>query len=242
MMCCVGLAYGKSPMLNLVQSSILSVRNCRPHKFRAIGDTMNGSNHINVIFNEATTAGVLDALKGCTRLLLTEEGDVILKRMGAFLLPNFGGREQATGDDCRAQLINLYDHPDQYSKKLKNSMIEVKNSKLNILVSVKMFLQNKNCFVEAGVTGELIQRAIVRRAQNTLADALYERFLFWVLAGDAIATDIIRPQWDFSRSPTMEQFAVIMSFLELIELHFENDANVRMIEWCNYMKSKGMRR
>ncbi|CAF3801530.1 unnamed protein product [Rotaria sp. Silwood1] len=73
-------SYGKSPMLGLVQSSILAVRDSRPMKFREVGDKLNGSNHIRVIFNEATTAGVLDSLKGCTRMLMTEEGDVILKR------------------------------------------------------------------------------------------------------------------------------------------------------------------
>jgi hypothetical protein len=128
-------------MLGLVRSSILAVRDYRPLKFREDGDVMIGSSHIRVIFNEATTAGVLDALKGCTRLLLTEEGDVILKRMGAFLAPTTGGREQSTGDDCRAQLINLYDHPEQYAKKLKNTMIEVKDSKLNILVKTSLVLK-----------------------------------------------------------------------------------------------------
>ncbi|CAF1300271.1 unnamed protein product [Rotaria sordida] len=149
-------SYGKSPMLGLVQSSILAVRDSRPMKFREVGDKLNGSNHIRVIFNEATTAGVLDSLKGCTRMLMTEEGDVILQRMGAFLSPTVGGRNSSVLDDCRAQLINLYDHPEQYSKRLKNSIVEVSDSKLNIL---------------AGLTGELIQRVITRRAQNTLADA-----------------------------------------------------------------------
>jgi hypothetical protein len=124
-------------MLGLVQSSIVAVRNCRSKKFREIGDNLVGWSHIRVIFNEATTAGVLDSLKGCTRLLMTEEGDVILKRMGAFLSPTIGGRDSSALDDCRAQLINLYDHPEQYSKKLKNSIVEVNNSKLNILVGLK---------------------------------------------------------------------------------------------------------
>ncbi|CAF1388075.1 unnamed protein product [Rotaria sordida] len=168
-------SYGKSPMLGLVQSSILAVRDSRPMKFREVGEKLNGSSHIRVIFNEATMAGVLDSLKGYTRILMEEEGDVILQRMGAFLSPTVGGRDSSVLDDCRAQLINLYDHPEQYSKRLKNSI------------------------VEAGLTGELIQRVITRRAQNTLADALYECFLFWVLSGDTIDTEINRPDWDCSQ-------------------------------------------
>ncbi|CAF3607743.1 unnamed protein product [Rotaria socialis] len=193
-------------------------------KFREIGDKLQGSDHIRVIYNEATTAGMLDSLKGCTRLLMTEEGDVILKRMGAFLLPSIGGRDTFSFDDCRAQLINLYDNPDQYSKKLKNSIVEVSNSKLNIL---------------AGLTGEIIQQVITRRAQNTLADALYERFLFWVLSGDAIDTQINRRNWNYSYWPTIEQFAVMMSFFEGIVMYFSEDSNIRMIEWCNFIKRKG---
>ena len=122
-------------MLGLVQSSILAVRNYRPMKFRETNDKLNGSAHIRVIFNEATTAGVLDSLKGCTRLFMTEEGDVILKRMGVFLLPTIGGHDSSVLDDCRSQLINLYDHPEQYTKKLKNSSVEINDSKLSILVS-----------------------------------------------------------------------------------------------------------
>ncbi|CAF1234609.1 unnamed protein product [Rotaria magnacalcarata] len=211
-------------MLTLVQSSLLAVRNSRTMKFREIGDKLQGSDHIRVIYNEATTAGMLDSLKGCTRLLMTEEGDVILKRMGAFLLPSIGGRDTFSFDDCRAQLINLYDNPDQYSKKLKNSIVEVSNSKLNIL---------------AGLTGEIIQQVITRRAQNTLADALYERFLFWVLSGDAIDTQINRRNWNYSYWPTIEQFAVMMSFFECIVMYFSEDSNIRMIEWCNFIKRKG---
>ncbi|CAM4983597.1 unnamed protein product [Rotaria socialis] len=217
-------SYGKSPMLTLVQSSLLAVRNSRTMKFREIGDKLQGSDHIRVIYNEATTAGMLDSLKGCTRLLMTEEGDVILKRMGAFLLPSIGGRDTFSFDDCQAQLINLYDNPDQYSKKLKNSIVEVSNSKLNIL---------------ARLTGEIIQQVITRRAQNTLADALYERFLFWVLSGDAIDTQINRRNWNYSYWPTIEQFAVMMSFFEGIVMYFSEDSNIRMIEWCNFIKRKG---
>ncbi|CAF4822202.1 unnamed protein product [Rotaria socialis] len=77
---------------------------------------------------------------------MTEEADVILKRMGASLLPSIGGRDTLRFDDYRAQLINLYDNPDQYWKKLKNSIVEVSNSKLNIL---------------AGLTGEIIQQNII---------------------------------------------------------------------------------
>ena len=78
------LAYGKISMLTLVQSCILTAWDCRLMKLREAVDVLTGSGHIGIIFNEATTAGVLDSLKGCTRLLMTEEGGVVLKQMGAF--------------------------------------------------------------------------------------------------------------------------------------------------------------
>ena len=81
---------------------------------------------------------------------------------------------------------------------------------------------------------------ITRRAQNTLADTLYERFLFWVLSGDTIDTKINRPDWDYSQWPTIEQFAVIMSFFELLKMCFNDDSNMKMIGWCNYIIRKGI--
>jgi hypothetical protein len=81
---------------------------------------------------------------------------------------------------------------------------------------------------------------IIRRAQNTLADALFERFLFWVLSGDTIDTEITRRKWDYFRWPTIEQFAVIMSFFECLEMRFDEDSNIKMINWCNYIKRKGI--
>jgi hypothetical protein len=79
---------------------------------------------------------------------------------------------------------------------------------------------------------------ITRRAQNTLADTLYERFLFWVLSVDTIDTKINRPDWDYSRWPTIEQFAVIMSFFERLQMCFNDDSNMKMIVWCNYIIRK----
>lgn len=139
-------------MLNVVQSCIITVRNCRPTKFRELGDNLSNSESVGVIFNEGTTAGVLDSLKNCTRLFMTEEGDVILKRMGAFLSPTIGGRDYSSLEDCRTQLINLYDHPEQYLKKLKSTVIEVKNSKLNILVCFKISLFCGIIFLVLGCT------------------------------------------------------------------------------------------
>lgn len=79
----------------------------------------------------------------------------------------------------------------------------------------------------------------MRKAQNTLADALYERFLFWVLAGEPIDTEVNPPSWNYYKWPSIEQFSIIMSYFENIEMRFDESANIKMIEWCNYTKRQG---
>ncbi|CAF1396999.1 unnamed protein product [Adineta steineri] len=48
-----------------------------------LGGKENQSGRIRVILNEGSTAGVLEPVNGCTRLLMTEEGNVVLTRVGA---------------------------------------------------------------------------------------------------------------------------------------------------------------
>ncbi|CAF1256081.1 unnamed protein product [Adineta steineri] len=67
-----------------------------------LGGKENQSGRIRVIFNESSTAGVLELLKGCTRLSMTEEGDVVLTRIGVFLLSTTGIREPNVLEDCQA--------------------------------------------------------------------------------------------------------------------------------------------
>lgn len=129
----VGSAYGKSPILDLVRSSIDVVVGWRPTKFKSIRGNGEESDPV-VYFDEHTPAGLLNSLQGCTRLLVTDEADVVFKKMN-YTLPSPGSRDIAT-NDCRSQLLTLYDRPHNFTRRLKNETIQVFNAKLNILARV----------------------------------------------------------------------------------------------------------
>ncbi|CAF1096197.1 unnamed protein product [Adineta steineri] len=67
-----------------------------------LGGKENQSGRIRVILNEGSTAGILEPMNGCTRLLMTEEGNVVLTRIGAFLLTATRIRKPNVLEDCRA--------------------------------------------------------------------------------------------------------------------------------------------
>ena len=95
-----------------------------------------------VYFDENTVAGLLNSLRGYTRFLLTDEADVVLKKMG-YTLPPPGAREWAT-NDCRSQLLTLYDRPHNFTRRLKHESIKVVDAKLNVLVSRRKLFANFN--------------------------------------------------------------------------------------------------
>lgn len=74
------------------------------------------------------------SLRGCTRFLITDEADVVLKKMG-YILPPPGFRDWST-NDCRSELLTLYDRPHNFTKRLKRETVRVRDAKLNVLVSI----------------------------------------------------------------------------------------------------------
>ena len=131
------LAYGKSPILDLVRRAIDEVVRCRASKFKSVSKDGEECDQI-VYFDENTPAGLLSSLRGCTRFLITDEADVVLKKMG-YTLPAPGSREWAT-NDCRSQLLTLYDRPHNFTRKLKRECVQVFDAKLNVLVSIENIL------------------------------------------------------------------------------------------------------
>ncbi|CAF2921284.1 unnamed protein product [Rotaria sp. Silwood2] len=95
-------SYGKSPILDLVRKSIDEVVRYRPSKFKSASKDGEEFDQV-VYFDENTAAGLLSSLNGCTRFLITDEADVVLKKMG-YTLPPPGSRDWST-NDCRSQLL-----------------------------------------------------------------------------------------------------------------------------------------
>lgn len=118
----------------MVRKAIDEVVRHRSSKFKSVSRNGEESDQV-VYFDENTTAGLLTSLNGCTRFLITDEADVVLKKM-AYTLPAPGSHDWPT-NDCRSQLLTLYDRPHSFTRRLKHESIKVIDAKLNILVSMR---------------------------------------------------------------------------------------------------------
>ena len=131
----ISSGYGKSPILANVRKSIAMVAKMRPRKFRPV-DAQPGE-FVNVVNDEATPAGILSSLKGCTKLLAPDEGDEVFRDLGLAQSYAQGGRVQTSMTNARSKLTSLYDRPQEFVRSLKGAEVTVdKNAKLNILVRV----------------------------------------------------------------------------------------------------------
>ncbi|CAF3600979.1 unnamed protein product [Rotaria socialis] len=205
-------SYGKSPILDLVRKAIDVVVQYRTSKFKSVSKDEQESDQV-VYFDENTPAGLLSSLRGCTRFLITDEADVVLKKM-AYTLPPPGIRDWSVTNDCRSQLLTLFDRPNNFVRRLKHEN------------------------VQGAVSGDLIISSLMRQASGSMADALFERTVIWPLDGDVIPTASCITSIDESKHMSFEQFAVVASFISNIDIFFDEDANQRMILWCDDLKKK----
>ena len=88
-----------------------------------------------MVSDEATPAGILSSLKGCTRLLSPDEGDEVFRDLGLTQSYSQGSRSQASFTNARSKLTSLYDRPQEFVRQLKGQEVKVEmHAKLNILV------------------------------------------------------------------------------------------------------------
>lgn len=66
------------------------------------------------------------------------------------------------------------------------------------------------------------------------------RFLFWPLDGPVIPDTLSRPQLDNLVSPSLHQFAIMLSFIENVVFTFDMDAITELIQWGNKCKTRSM--
>jgi hypothetical protein len=71
-----------------------------------------------------------------------------------------------------------------------------------------------------------------------MADALLERTILWPLDGDVIPTASCASTIDNMKLMSIEQFSIVMSFIENIKIYFTKEANEKMIRWCDNLKEK----
>lgn len=71
-----------------------------------------------------------------------------------------------------------------------------------------------------------------------MADALFERTIIWPLDGDVIPTAACITTIDENKYMSFEQYAIVVSFISNIDIFFNEDADQRMITWCDDLKKK----
>ena len=87
-----------------------------------------------VIFNDGTGAGILNQLDSCTRALCLHEADTT---MGSWNVMQSGPLDRTSSrlDSFRSTLMTLYEDPGNFTRLLKNELINTAGSKLILLVS-----------------------------------------------------------------------------------------------------------
>jgi hypothetical protein len=75
---------------------------------------------------------------------------------------------------------------------------------------------------------------------GALFDPVIGRFLFWPLDGPVIPDKLSYPQLDNTRYPSLNQYVMILSFIENVIFNFDEDAIHEVINWGNECKQRSM--
>lgn len=92
-----------------------------------------------VIFNDGTGAGILSQLDSCTRALCLHEADTTMSSWNV-LQSGPLDRTSSRIDAFRSTLMTLYENPGDFTRLLKNELINTEGSKLILLVSINHVL------------------------------------------------------------------------------------------------------
>lgn len=130
------LAFGKSKLLRLIVRGLQVISDSFPEKFKSI----DGSNKSNCpVYNDATCAGIIATVNGCTRVLISEEADVLLPSIGAVLPSPFINKDVPTvKSEARAELMKMFDG-DCHIRKLKGSVSKMESFKHSFVVSIILY-------------------------------------------------------------------------------------------------------
>ncbi|CAF1117834.1 unnamed protein product [Rotaria sordida] len=214
-------SYGKSELTKLLRDMLKSIVMYRTSKFRSSNQAAIG-HQVNATLDEMSKAGLMAGLDDCYRTVICDEVDMTFADVGLFLSHNMC---RTAGEmNCRALVMTLFDRASHaYIRQLANRSVSVKRSKLNIL----------GCS-----TGDIISNMIIRMKSGSCFDPAIGRFLFWPLDGPVIPDKVVQKQIDYQRMASLDQFIIILSFMENVIFSFEEDAVHEMVLWGNTCKQK----
>ena len=79
---------------------------------------------------------------------------------------------------------------------------------------------------------------IIRMKSGAAFDPALGRFIFWVLDGPVIPDTLEQREIDTHMYASLDQFVVILSFIENATFTFQHDAITEIIDWGNDCKYK----
>jgi hypothetical protein len=124
-------------LLRLIAHGLQVISDYYPEKFKSI----DGNNKGNCpVYNDATCAGIIASVNGCTRVLISEEADVLLPSIGAVLPSPFVNKDvPAVKSEARAELMKMFDG-DFHIRKLKGSVSKMNSFKHCFVVRIFYFV------------------------------------------------------------------------------------------------------
>lgn len=127
------LAFGKSKLLRLIAQGLQIMSDYYPDKFKSIDSVTKGNCPV---YNDATCAGMIASVNGCTRVLISEEADMLLPSIGAILPSPFVNKDIPTvKSDARAELMKMFDG-DWHIRKLKGGACKMNSFKHSFAVRI----------------------------------------------------------------------------------------------------------
>ncbi|CAF1489565.1 unnamed protein product [Adineta ricciae] len=214
-------SYGKSELTKILRNMLKVVVTHRLNKFRKADQIVTGQN-VNATLDETSKAGLLAALDDCCRTIVCDEADLTFADIGLFYLINTGRAQPDM--NCRTLVLTFFDQTTEaYVRQLQGKTISVNRSKFNIL----------GCS-----TGELVSNMVMRMKAGLGCDPMIGRFLFWPLDGPVIPDKITQQRVDYTKMSSLNQFAIILSFVENVIFKFEEDALEEIVLWGNDCKQK----
>ena len=79
---------------------------------------------------------------------------------------------------------------------------------------------------------------IIRMKAGACFDPAIGRFIFWPLDGPVIPDKLIHQLIDNNSYASLDQFVLILSFIENVVFAFDDDAINEMISWGNECKQR----
>ncbi|CAF3064486.1 unnamed protein product, partial [Rotaria socialis] len=199
----------------LITYGLQVISDAFPHKFQS---SAHDNSHSFPVYKDATCAGIIASVNGSTRVLISEEADVLLPSIGAVLPSPFINKDVPTvKSEARVEMMKMFDG-DCHMRKLKGSI-----SKMDSF---------KHSFIGAS-SGGVIVTALQRKSNGSQVDAFFERLIIWCLRPTPLmfVPESEKKKPEMHKFPSFEEFYVILGWFENFELYYDVESDKMMMDY-----------